>query len=75
MGKIIELCRFTNPLDGSIAQGILQGAGIECELTDVYTSTIYPIAGVMNNSIKLLINEDDRELAEEILAAQFSNEE
>ncbi len=72
MGKIIELRVFSNMLDGVIAEGILRDAGIKCELTDQLMPSIYPVGGVINNSIKLLIYEEDRELAEEVLAAQFS---
>ncbi len=67
MGKIVELRVFSNMLDGSIAEGILRSEGITCQLTDQVMPTIYPIGGIINNSIKLLVYEEDVEIAEELL--------
>ncbi len=33
MGKMVEVARFESPVEAQIAKGMLESAGIECELT------------------------------------------
>lgn len=70
---IIELRKYSSSLDAEIAQGILNGAGIECEINDSIMDTLYPIEALKRNSIRLLVNEKDAELANKILDAEFTS--
>lgn len=75
MEKIIELRRFSSAMDAEMAKGILQGAGIQCEINDFIFDTLYPMEAIKRNNIRLLVNESDAKLADEILNAKFVQEE
>lgn len=72
---IVTLRTFSSALDAEIAKGILNSAGIECEINDYIMDTLYPIEALSRNSIRLLINDKDSELANKILDAEFLKEE
>lgn len=72
--KIVELRRYSSQMDAEIAQGILRGAGIDCEINDYTMDTLYPIEAIRRNSITLLVSGEDEELANKILNADFVKE-
>lgn len=73
--QIIELRRYSSQLDAEIAKGILNSAGIECEINDYIMDTLYPIEAMKRDSIRLLVNGKDAELANKLLEAEFVKEE
>lgn len=72
--QIVELRRYSSQMDAEIAQGILRGAGVECEINDYTMDTLYPIEAIRRNSITLLVSGKDEELANKILDADFVKE-
>lgn len=76
MGRIIELRCFDKSIDAEIALGILRSEGIECELSGLHLdSIVLPMLGGSDPMLKLIINEDDKERVEALLAAAFDKEE
>lgn len=73
--KVVELRRYSSQTEAEMAQGILRGAGIECEINDYIMDTLYPIEAIRRNSIVLLVSGKDEELANRILDADFVKEE
>lgn len=58
---------FDNYFSAHILLARLQDAGIQCYLFDEYTATIIPYIGNAIGSIKLVVNQQDREKAIELL--------
>lgn len=76
MGKIIELTTFYSEMEAEIAMGILRGAGIDCEMTgDKLSNIIVPLFSTGQPMIKILIDEDNYELATQLLDNIMVDEE
>ncbi len=64
---LIVLRKYYNYIHANIALGLLESRDITCFLENEKTSTIYPIATSLNGNIKLVVEENDAEHANEIL--------
>lgn len=73
--QVVELRKYSSQLDAEIAKGILNSAGIECEINDYIMDTLYPIEAIKSDSIRLLVNQKDADLANKILDAKFVKED
>jgi len=66
--KVIRLRSYSDSIEANIAKAKLQGEGIACFLTNENFNTLQPDFGNrISGGIDLMINENDRELAMEIL--------
>ncbi|MDD2292907.1 MAG: DUF2007 domain-containing protein [Bacteroidales bacterium] len=68
------IATYTDSYEAHIAEGLLRNAGILAEV--INESTVFPGLGNISDvfNVKLVVNEEDYDLALKILAAPSSNE-
>lgn len=65
---------FQTSGEAMIYQTLLESNGIRCELINEITSDMLPVGNDMF-PVRLVVNKDDEKQAEEILSAQFDQQE
>lgn len=63
MGKMVEVARFESPVEAQIAKGMLESAGIECELTGENANQLIQAAF----EVQLAVLAEDENAARELL--------
>ena len=70
MSDFTIIRRFDSSIEAHIVQGKLLSHGVPCFLKDEQIVSIYPLYGIAVGGIKLLIREEDIEIAEKILTSE-----
>lgn len=61
--KMVEVARFENPVEAQMAKGMLESAGIECELTGEHANLLIQSAF----GAQLEVREEDEAAARQLL--------
>ena len=67
MSKYIIIRTFNNSIEAHIIQGKLLAHGVPCFIQDEHIVSLNPFYNIAVGGIKVMINEDDREIAEQVL--------
>ncbi|OLQ93084.1 phosphoenolpyruvate synthase [Vibrio panuliri] len=70
---MIVVARFSFPHEAQIAKSSLEAAGIECCIADEHTINTQWLYSNAIGGVRLLVDEENAELAQSILATDFSD--
>lgn len=70
-GKLVEIHKVWGPAEAEVIKSFLESHGISCILKGLVVQSVHPFSMDGLGEIKILVSENDSEMAQKLLSARF----